>query len=64
MMLLNKTELPKHEIAETIFLTVEKHLTNSKIAESIFFKLSSAVHLWTNTIVAKFLPFACVFAFT
>lgn len=64
LMFLNKTELPKHEIAETIFLTAEKHLANSKIAEPIFFKLSSAVLLWTNTIPAKFLPFACAFAFT
>lgn len=63
-MFLNKTESPKHEIAETIFLTAEKHLANSKIAEPIFLKLSSAVHLWTNTIPAKFLPFTCVFAFT
>lgn len=56
-MFLNKTELAKHEIAETIFLTAEKHLANSKIAEPIFLKLSNAVHLWTNTITAKFRPF-------
>lgn len=63
-MFLNKTELPKHEIAETIFLTAEKHLANSKIAEPVFLKLSNAVHLWTNTIPANFFPFTCVFAFT
>lgn len=45
LMFLNKTESPKHEIAEIIFLTAEKHLANSKIAEPIFLKLSSAVHL-------------------
>lgn len=63
-MFLNKTELPKHEIAETIFLTAEKHLANSKIAEPIFLQLSSAVHLGINTAPAKFLPFTCLFAFT
>lgn len=62
-MFLNKTELLKHEIAETIFLTAEKHLTNSKIAEPIFLKLSSAVHLWTNSIPTKFLPFTRIFPF-
>lgn len=36
LMFLNKSELLKHEIAETIFLTAEKHLANSKITEPIF----------------------------
>lgn len=62
-MFLNKIELPKHEIAETIFLTAEKHLANSKIAESIFLKLSNAVHLWTNTPHAKFLPLYVLLCF-